>query len=52
MQIVVNKLQERIKIQVEESLNELKDRFNENLELIESKFKQNNAQVKAFVEKS
>jgi len=34
------------------SLLELKNRFNENLELIESKFKQNNSQIKAYVEVS
>lgn len=50
--VVSTRLQEKIKIQVDESLNELKTRFNENLELIESKFKQNNAQVKAFIEKN
>ena len=39
MQIIMNKLQERIRAQVDESLDQLKERFNENLELIETKFK-------------
>ena len=37
--IISNRLQEKVKVQVDESLNELKNRFNENLELIETKFK-------------
>lgn len=31
---------------------ELKNRFNENLELIQQQFKQNNVQIRAFVEKA
>ena len=30
---------------------EIKNRFNENLELIETKFKQNNSQIKDYVER-
>jgi len=40
-----------MKIQIEESLVEMRQRFNENLDLIESKFKQNNVAVKSYVEK-
>lgn len=39
-------------MQVDESLLELRNRFNENLELIETKFKQNNANIRAFIEKT
>ena len=51
-QIFTNRLQEKVKTQVDESLLELRNRFNENLELIEQKFKQNNANIRAFVEKT
>ena len=51
-QLLQTRLQEKVKVQVDESLHELKERFNENLELIEQKFKQNNVQVRAFIEKS
>lgn len=50
IQVALSKLQEKIKLQTEEGLLEIKDRFNENLDLIETKFKQNNTQIKAFVE--
>ena len=36
---------------MEESINELKNRFNSNLELIETKFKMNNKQIKDYVER-
>ena len=31
---------------------ELRNRFNENLELIQQQFKQNNVQIRAYVEKA
>jgi len=46
------RLQEKVKLQVDESLSELRNRFNENLELIQSKFKENNLQIRAYIEKS
>ena len=48
----MRKLQERVKVQVDESLSELKNRFNENIELIQNKFKENNVQIRAYIEKS
>lgn len=43
IQLASSRIQEKLKLQVDESLLEISDRFNENLEIIESKFKQNNS---------
>lgn len=37
---------------MDNNLNELKNRFNENLTLLEQKFKLNNQQLRDFVEKA
>ena len=50
--VFTGRLQEKVKLQVDDSLGELRNRFNDNLELIQEKFKENNLQIRAFIEKS
>lgn len=50
--MILGRIQDRVKVQIDENLLELKNRFNENLDLIEGKFKQNNTQIKEYVDKS
>ena len=40
--VFTGRLQEKVKLQVDDSLSELRNRFNDNLELIQEKFKENN----------